>query len=330
MNTFPGVPKMTTVTVGIDLGGTKVCAVLVSETGAVRHRFWQRHEVRDYDSAITSIERAVTHCLAIAETRSWQVGGIGVAIAAWLGADRGQVLEAANLGFTRRPLRADLRSRFGLPLSLVNDADAAALAEARFGAATGEPVLVLLTLGTGVGGGIVADGRLATGASGLAAELGHIRVTDGAPDWSCVCGTTGCLETVASGPAVARRGSELVAAGKARVLRDIAGENTVTSKDVVAAAKAGDDAANGLLAEAGDHVGTALAMIASVLDPSVVLLGGGLATGAGDVLLDAARDGLRARLSLAHLRAAPPIRLATFGAEAGAVGAAAFATHSGN
>lgn len=314
-----------TATIGVDLGGTKVCALLSDQSGAVRHRVWQRHQASDYTSTLATVDIAVTECLGAAREHSLRVAGIGMAIAAWLDTSRGQVLQAANLGFTGQPLQADLRARFGLPVCVVNDADAAAVAEARFGAGRNAPVLVLLTLGTGVGGGIVLDGRLFTGASGLAAELGHVSV--GANTTFCVCGGTGCLELVASGPAVARRGHELLLAGKAPLLRDIAraAPDAVTSDHVVSAALAGDAAAREVLVVVGQHVGTALATVTAVLDPSLVLLGGGLASAAGRLIVGAARAALTERLSLAHLRDPVPVQLAACGDDAGARGAAALA-----
>lgn len=311
------------VSIGIDLGGTKVSAVLADQQGTVRHRaVWPDHAAHDYGSSLAAVDTAVSACLSVAERDDLEVCGIGVAIAAWLGAGREYVLEAANLGFSNRPLRADLQSRYRLPVRLVNDADAAAIAEARFGAGVGQSVLVTLTLGTGVGGGIVVADSLMTGARGLAGELGHVNVTD--DDLPCVCGASGCLEVVASGRAVARRGGELVAAGAAPILRDIAGgvPQAVTSANVVTAASAGDDAARAVLTDVGRSVGVALARITPVLDPSLAVLGGGLAAGAGTALTSAAHDALVDRLSLHHLRAAMPIRLASAGPDAGALGAA--------
>jgi len=166
----------------------------------------------------------------------------------------------------------------------------------------------MLTLGTGVGGGIVAAGRLLTGAAGLAGELGHLPAADDGPP--CACGGRGCLEIYASGPAVARQAA-----------RAKPGSAPLTAEDVVAAARAGVPEATRALAGAGEAVGRAVARLVPVLNPDLVLLGGGLAAGATDLVLIPARRALAEATPLSNVVAAPPIRLATCGADAGALGA---------
>ena len=191
------------------------------------------------------------------------VQAVGLAVAGWLSADREQLITAANLGVAGVPLRRDLEQRLGLPVTVDNDGNAAALAEARAGSGRQARMLVMLTLGTGVGGGIVTSDRLLTGAAGLAGELGHLPSISNGP--SCPCGGRGCLEVYASGPAVAR--------------------------------------------------------LVPVLNPDLVLLGGGLAAGATDLVLIPARRTLAEATPLSNVVAAPPVRLATCGADAGALGA---------
>jgi glucokinase len=189
-------------------------------------------------------------------------------------------------------------------------------AEVTCGAAQNVRNVALLTLGTGVGGGVVVDGQLLGGAGGLAGELGHVPVADTGPE--CVCGGTGCLELFASGPA-------LLAAARGDLTPQDGTAGPSTPADVVAAATRGDRDARTVLERAGHAVGLAVARFVPVLDPELVLLGGSLAFAGSEVLLPAAREGLRSNLILSDLRTPPRLDLATCGPEAGAVGAAACA-----
>jgi glucokinase len=178
-------------------------------------------------------------------------------------------------------------------------------------------MLVMLTLGTGVGGGLVASGTLLHGAAGLAGELGHLPASpDGPP---CACGGRGCLEIYASGPAVARQAAMACQAARAGDAR--AAAQPITAEDVVAAARAGDPEAAQILAAAGAAVGRAVAQLVPVLNPDLVLLGGGLATGATDLVLIPARRALAEATPLSAVVAPPPVHLAACGADAGALGA---------
>jgi glucokinase len=232
-------------------------------------------------------------------------------VAGWLSADREQLIAAANLGVAGAPLRRDLEQRIGLPVTVDNDGNAAALAEARAGAGQQARMLVMLTLGTGVGGGIVTSGTLLTGGAGLAGELGHLPSVKNGP--ACACGGRGCLEVYASGPAVAR--------AAARGGLAAPGAGNLTAEDVVAAARAGAPAAIAALAGAGEAVGQAVARLVPVLNPDLVLLGGGLTAGATDLILIPARRALADATPLSNVVAAPPVSLATGGADAGALGA---------
>lgn len=297
--------------IGIDLGGTTVRAV-VTGPGGVLHRATVRHTARGYPAALALAEQVVAQCRQALGPRP--VRAVGVAVAGWLSADREYLLAAANLGVAGVPLRRDLERRLGLPVTVENDGNAAALAEARAGAGLHARMLVMLTLGTGVGGGIVAAGSLLTGAAGLAGELGHL--PSGGEGPPCACGGQGCLEAYASGPAVAAAWR----ADPAR--RQMSTGDVLSAEDVVSAARAGDRAAAGVLQAAGQAVGWAVAQLVPVLNPDLVLLGGGLMAGATDLLLIPARRALIAGTPLSEVAAAPPIHLATCGADAGALGAA--------
>jgi len=292
-------------TVGLDLGGTKLATVVIGRDGRIRHRRHREHHSRDYPAVLDAIVEAVAEC-----DGDGYAPRIGLAVAGPLDRDRERVLAALNLGFADRPLRSDLRERLGRPVVLENDANAAALAEYRVGAGAGARCLVLLTLGTGIGGGIVVDGQVLRGAAGAAAELGHLPV--GTDDAGCGCGATGCLELYASGTALGRL------AGSGR-----------SSRDLVAAADRGHPGARRLLAGAGDRIGEAVLMLAPAIDPDVVLLGGGLAHAAATYLLPALRDRLTAGWPFRARRAPARVGLAGCGVDAGAIGAALCAMAEG-
>ena len=297
--------------IGLDLGGSTVRAVVTGPDG-VLHRATVRHTARGYPAVLALLEQVVAQSRQAVGPHP--VPAVGLAVAGWLSADREQLIAAANLGLAGVPLRRDLEQRLCLRVTVDNDGNAAALAEARAGAGQQARMLVMLTLGTGVGGGIVASGSLLTGAAGLAGELGHLPSISNGP--ACVCGGRGCLEVYASGPAVARQAARAGLAGPG-------GPDgpDLTAEDVVAAARAGAPEAIGALAAAGAAAGQAAAQLVPVLNPDLVLLGGGLATAAADLVLIPARRALAEATPLSNVVAAPPVRLATGGADAGALGA---------
>lgn len=302
--------------IGVDLGGTSVRAVAVGPGGKVLYQLATTHTARDYQAVLSLLSRVVTECRRAVDLPA---AAAGVALAGWFSADREELLTAANLGIGRVPLRRDLEQRLGLPVAVDNDGNAAALAEARAGAGRAARMLVMLTIGTGVGGGIVAGGSLLTGAAGLGGELGHIPADRDGP--LCACGGRGCLEAYASGPAIARSWPR---AGKgAATAEDVVAEDVVaTAEDVVAAARSGDPTAAAALRAAGAAIGRVVAGLVPVLNPDIVLLGGGLVMGATDLILVPARLALADALPLSRMSPAPPVRLASCGAGAGALGAA--------
>jgi len=311
--------------VGIDLGGTKLAALLSDRAGTPLHRVWHEHQATDYEDVLASIAAAVAECATVAAGAGRPVAGLGVAVAGPLDRPRERVVKAVNLPIVDRPVGADLARRTGLPVVLENDANAAALAEARHGAGVGAAALVVLTIGTGIGGGIVLDGQVVIGGRGGAAELGHLPV--GADDMPCGCGSVGCLEQYASGTGIARQARLAAAAGRAPYLAALVdgATDTITSRHVVVAARAADPVATGLLADAGTRIGRALACLAATLDPDLVLLTGGTAHAAADFLLPAVTSALARQWPFREQGGPAPVRLARCGEEAGAVGAAVLA-----
>ncbi|MGN6609546.1 MAG: ROK family protein, partial [Jatrophihabitans sp.] len=227
-----------------------------------------------------------------------------------------------HLAWRAEPLRDALRDRIRLPLIVENDANAAAWAEYRFGAAQGRPVVVCVTLGTGIGGGLVIDGTVYRGAYGLAGEWGHMTVV---PDGRrCACGNAGCWEMYASGRALARDARELALespVAAAAMVERAGSVDALTGPVVTAAAAAGDSAAISLCTTMGRWLGRGLANLAASLDPSVFVIGGGVSE-AGELLVGPARAEFAHTLTGRGHRPKAEVLLAALGAEAGLVGAA--------
>jgi glucokinase len=303
---------------GVDIGGTKVFAALVDEDGRIVRR---TSSTTDPEAGTASILSAVRGLLQ--ETDPGEApAAIGVAAAAWVEYPSGRVVFAPNLTYDHPDLRAALEPAFGLPLAVENDANAAAWAENRFGAARGADEMIMLTVGTGIGGGAVIGGQLLRGHRGFAGEFGHITLVDGGP--YCACGQRGCLEALASGTAIGRMAQEGVDGAADTILLELAGEDRrrITGALVSEAAHAGDEYAAEVLARAGRWLGTGLASLVQVFDPAVIVIGGGGAA-AGWFLLEPARLEMDRRLS--RRRESPPILEATLGNDAGAIGAASLA-----
>jgi glucokinase len=308
------------VTVGIDVGGTKLCAAAVDARGHVIAYERRPAPVGDYEGALTAIAEATSAIRLQAAAQGAAVTAVGVAAAAFFDADRELVRQATNLGWHRRTLRADLAERVGLPVIVENDADAAAWGEYAHGAALGEPCVVMATLGTGIGGGIVIGGRLLSGGYGLAGELGHLQVAPGG--LRCGCGARGCLEQYASGTVLARVARDAVTANPHATRLSQA--SSIDGPLVTRLAVEGDAVARQALAEIGTWLGRGLALVATVVDPSLIVIGGGVAT-AGDLILDPIRAAYRHAIGIPAVRPLAPIRAAALGNQAGAIGAAAIA-----
>jgi glucokinase len=305
-------------TIGVDVGGTKIAAGVVDESGEILEEARRSSPAKDTDAIEDAIADAVA---ALAERHD--VEAVGVGAAGFVDAARSTVLIAPNLAWRDEPLRTELENRTKLPVVIENDANAAAWGEFQFGAGHDVDDLVLVTVGTGVGGGVVLNGALYRGAFGVAAEIGHLRmVPDGRP---CGCGQRGCWEQYASGSALmktvredARRGST-----RAAMLLEFAGGDIedITGQMVTQAAREGDAYAREKINEIGAWLGEGIAALAAVLDPAIVAVGGGVAE-AGDLLLLPAVEAFRASLTGHGHRPMLEIRAARLGNMAGLIGAA--------
>jgi glucokinase len=304
-------------TIGVDIGGTKIATGVVAPDGTILARAQRATPARDPGA----IEATVADC--VNELRAQhEVAAVGVAAAGFVSTDRSTVLFAPNLAWRDRDLRQGVHALTGLEVVVENDANAAAWAEARFGAGRGHHDVVMVTLGTGVGGGIVVGGRMVRGARGFAAEIGHVRaVPDGR---QCGCGNMGCWEQYISGNAlVAEARRRAMDADWSPALLEHAGgaPELVTGPLITELAAAGDKALVQLLAEIGDLVGVFCASIAAVLDPGVIVVGGGVSS-AGELLMAPAREGFLRELSPRGHRPPIELRQAMLGNAAGIVGAA--------
>lgn len=305
-------------TIGVDVGGTKIAAGAVDPSGHVVEMVRVSTPATTAEAVEAGIVEAVRRLLA-----GHAVTAMGVAVAGFVDAERTTLRFAPNLPMVERPLRDVLEQAVGLPVVVENDANAAAWGEHRFGGGRDEKDVVLLTVGTGLGGGIVLDGRLMRGAFGSAAEFGHVRMVPGG--LNCGCGKQGCWEQYASGSALiretralARRDPEAAAA-----LLHLAGGDPeeIIGSMVTQAAADGDEPARALLAGVGRWLGEGIADLADVLDPALVVVGGGVSE-AGDLLLDPAREAYRRQLSAGAHRPHLQIRAAQLGNDAGLIGAA--------
>jgi glucokinase len=309
--------------VGIDVGGTKIAGGVVDERGRILATARRESPATDTEA----IERNIGDL--VAELRAdHAVEAVGVGAAGFVDSARSTVMFAPNLAWRDEPLRADLEKLINLPVVIENDANAAAWGEFTFGAGEDVEDTLLVTVGTGVGGGIVLNGQLHRGAFGVAAEIGHMRVV---PDGRiCGCGNKGCWEQYASGTALVRDTREQAHEGSliARSLVDRAGGvERIDGPLITEAARDGDSFAREQLAVLGRWLGEGIASLTAVLDPAVVVIGGGVSE-AGDLLLEPIRAHYRANLTGRHYRPELEVRAALLGNKAGMIGAADLARRS--
>jgi glucokinase len=270
---------------------------------------------------------AVVAVAAELRARHPEVRAVGIGAAGLVEWPGGRAMWAPHNTYRRLELRRLVEQQTGLPTVVDNDANVAALAEARFGAGAAGGDLVLITVGTGIGGGLVLGGRLYHGGSGFAGELGHMIVDPGGD--RCPCGNDGCLEAMASGSTLGRLGREAAAADPGGRLAAIAGAPELVSGEVVFAAAAdGDPAAMALFARIGHWLGVGIASLVTIFDPDLVVVGGGVAA-TGELLLTPARASMERYVHARDHRELPPVLPTRLGADAGLVGAATLALDDG-
>ncbi|ROR90460.1 ROK family glucokinase [Nocardioides aurantiacus] len=310
-----------TLTVGVDIGGTKIAAGVVGEGGQVLARSRTRSPATDPPEIVRTIGELVRGLVAGLPEGS-EVEAVGASAAGFVDKQRSTLVFAPNLAWRDEPLRDHLERELDLPVVIENDANAAAWGEFRFGAGEDVDNLLMLTIGTGVGGGVVLDGELGRGGFGMGGEVGHITmVPDGVP---CGCGNLGCLESYGSGSALVRTTREHAATdpGAAALLEQAGGDvEKITGPMVTAAAAAGDAFATARVVELGEWIGRGVATLTAVLDPNVVVIGGGVSE-AGDLLLDPIRDSFARHVTGRGHRPLAEVRGALLGNAGGIVGVA--------
>jgi glucokinase len=304
-------------TIGIDLGGTKVAGIVMDGAGRILIRDERPTPEGGPDGVVDAVHASVAALMGDGSPVA-----VGIGAAGMIEFSSGWVAFAPNLPLREVPLRDLVARRSGLPCVVDNDANVAAWGEYRFGAGRGARHMVLVTVGTGIGGGMVWDGALYRGAHGFAAEIGHIIVEPNGPP--CGCGNLGCWEQVASGQALDRLGrEEAVRNPDGAVARRAAGAE-VRGVHVTEAARGGDPAAIGIVEEVGRRLGQGLAGLVNILDPDRIVVGGGVAE-EGELVLGPARGAYLDAVEAPEHRPDVPILPAALGNEAGAIGAAALA-----
>ena len=276
--------------VGIDIGGTKLATVVADGTGTILKKIRKPTSAeRGPHHAVECLLEMVEQTIRLAELKRENISGIGVSCGGPLDTKTGVVYSPPNLpGWDAFPLKESIEAEFHVPTIIENDANASALAEWRFGGGRGYNYVLYMTMSTGIGGGIVANGQIYHGANDSAGEVGHqILLPDGP---LCGCGQRGCLEALCSGPAIARRAREVIREQPNTAILKLAdGEIAqVKSEHVLEAARTGDSLAMSLMEETGYYMGWGIANLVNILNPEIVLIGT-IAVAAGDLLLDPIR-----------------------------------------
>lgn len=310
---------MKRVVLAADFGGTHLRAALVREDGVILER--REHHTPEAATSQSIVGEIVELLASVATLGSVRPDAACIATAGLIDSEHGRVILAPNIpGFRNLVLTAPVAERLGVPAYIENDASAAALGEFRFGAAQGVRHLLHATIGTGIGGGIVIDGKLYRGAKGLAGEIGHIILDPAGP--RCSCGSRGCLEALVSGVAFAGRAQRLLESGRSPLLKEIAGVREPTAADLYLAATKGDQLCEAEIRNGGHLLGLGLGSLVNVLNPDAVTISGGLLA-MGEMLLGPMKA---AMYSLAYGPAAGTlVKLSALGDDAGLLGATAVA-----
>lgn len=307
--------------VGVDLGGTTIKLAFINHNGEIIHK-WEIPTDTSNKGAniIKDIANSIELKLLELNQNKDNLIGIGMGAPGPVDGKTGIIYEAVNLGWENYPLQESLSAATGLPVIVDNDANMAALGEMWQGAGAGSNNLICVTLGTGVGGGIIANGSIVQGVSGAAGEIGHLTavVENG---YACNCGKTGCLETVTSATGIVRVAMENMKEHRSSMLASILErEGAITAKDVVTAAEAGDSYAVAVLDKVSFYLGLTLANLANALNPEKIVIGGGVSK-AGDILLHNVEKYFK-QYTFSRVRKSTSLTIATLGNDAGVIGAA--------
>jgi glucokinase-like ROK family protein len=274
---------------GVDLGATHLEIVLADFSGRIVAD--RRSEIQIQEGPQQCLGLIIDEAVALLDAASLsmgQISAVGVGVPGPIISEAGMVrMPPLMPGWDKFPIRSHLESHWGIPVSLNNDAELGALGEWAFGAGRGEHNLAYIKVGTGVGAGLILDGRIYRGTSGCAGEIGHITIKEQGP--RCACGNRGCLEVVAGGRAIAQQAQRAVLANRRTILAEIKPVETITAEDVAEAARRGDLISQQIIAEAGAYLGIAVASLVNLINPGMIVIGGGLAQ-MGDLLLEPVRQ----------------------------------------
>lgn len=318
---------MTKKLLGIDLGGTTVKFGILTLDGQVQEKWAiETNILEDGKHIVPDIIASIKHRLDLYGLSKDDFLGIGMGSPGAVNRQEKTVTGAYNLNWAaRQEIGAAIEGQLGIPFAIDNDANVAALGERWVGAGDNNPDVVFVTLGTGVGGGIIADGNLIHGIAGAGGEIGHIVVDPSEDAFACTCGSKGCLETVASATGVVRVARLLAESyeGQSAIKLAIDNGEEVTSKDIFQAAAAGDSFANGIVDQVSFYLGLATANISNILNPASVILGGGVSA-AGEFLRSRV-EGYFNQFTFPQVRQSTKIKIAQLGNDAGIIGAASLA-----
>ncbi len=281
--------------IGIDVGGTNVKIALVDDSGKIiySNSVPTRAEM-GYEYTVNNIKQAIYDLMKETKLTAKDIEGIGFGFPGQVDYKSGIVRLAPNIpGWVEVPIAKMIEDEFHIPTRVDNDVRCAALGELKYGAGKGCENLICITVGTGIGSGLIVNGKLVRGASNAAGEIGHIKlqIHDGP---ICGCGDTGCMEAFASGPAIVAMAEEYILGGKSTKYREMANGGDITPFIVAEAAKAGDPVAKRIFARIGEYIGIGMASVVNLLNPEKIIIGGGVAD-AGDILLEPLKEALKKR-----------------------------------
>lgn len=295
-----------------DIGGSTLRVALADRNGNLLIKQSVPHARPSPEATMEQIARTLEE---LAQSAEAQMLGVGASAPGPLDHATGVIAFSPNLGWREVRFVEQLATRLHVPVALDDDANCAALGEQWCGIASGVRDFLYVIVGTGIGAGLILDGKIYRGAQGFAGELGHTTIIEDGP--GCSCGNRGCLEALAAGPALVRLAKQVLAEGRASCLAP----NDLNAREVMAAARAGDALAREIIQDAGRFLGIGLANVVNLLNPAIIAVGGGVALDAGELLLVPARRELKLR-ALSHAANAVQLVLATLGDDAGLVGAA--------
>ena len=307
--------------IGIDVGGTNVKIALVNEDKIIYSNSVKKKKKMGYEYTVNNIKQAIKDLMKETNTEAKDIQGIGFDFPGQVDCKTGVVKLAPNIpGWVNVPIAQMIEEEFNIPTRIDNDVRCAALGELKFGAGRGCENFICITVGTGIGSGIVINGKVVRGASNAAGELGHIKLQmQGGP--ICGCGDTGCLEAFASGPSIVAMAQDYIRGGKSTKFREMAAAEggEITPYMVAKAAEAGDPVAKRIFEIVGEYIGIGLTSVINLLNPEKVIIGGGVAE-AGDLLFDPIRRTIKER-AMVVAGEAVEIVPAELGNSAGVIGA---------